>query len=107
MSLPPDEVPTGLSPRQYRRLGIKYLLMGKSDLASEAFSLGYENSSSCESGNGEGEEESKRSYREGMRFGLNLTNAVMKLLQQQAGSSKQSQEGDSEECLSEIKQQLG
>lgn len=105
MSLPPDELPTGLSTREYRRLGIKYLLMGKNDQATEAFSLGYEDTNSS---NGEGTEEEsvRRDYQQGARFGANLTNAVMKLLQQHANADEDSSGANSQEHLDDIRAQL-
>lgn len=106
MSLPPDELPTGLSAREYRRLGIKYLLMGKNDHATEAFTLGYEETEPSTSTNRESsDEEARQGYQQGLRFGANLTNAVMKLLQQQSGNDADSHH--SQECLAEIREQLG
>ncbi len=106
MSLPPDKLPPGLSAREYRRLGIKYLLMGKNDHATEAFTLGYE-----EAGNKDGEKcadhEAKPGYQQGMRFGANLTNAVMKLLQQQTAGEDDGAGKDSQQYLNDIREQLG
>jgi tetratricopeptide (TPR) repeat protein len=112
MSLPPDELPDGLSAREYRRLGIKYLLMGKNDHATEAFTLGYEEPAESTNGESSGAaEETRRSYQQGARFGANLTNAVMKLLQHQAASHNDDNEGNnnanSQQYLDDIREQLG
>ena len=108
MSLPPDELPTGLSAREYRRLGIKYLLMGKSEQATEAFSLGHEEP--AESSNGQKiDEAARRGYQQGAKVGANLTNAVMKLLQQHSSGDCEGSEGTnstSQQCLDEIREQL-
>lgn len=105
MSLPPDELPTGLSTREYRRLGIKYLLMGKNDQATEAFSLGYEDTSASSNGEGSEDENVRRDYQQGARFGANLTNAVMKLLQQHSSSDDEAG-ASSQEHLDDIRSQL-
>lgn len=105
MSLPPDEVPQGLSSREYRRIGIKYLLMGKNDMATEAFTMGYGQPDPDENGADKLDEETRKGYQQGMRFGANLTNAVMKLLQQQAHGKHDG--ADSEDYLAEIRDQLG
>lgn len=125
MSLPPDHLPAGLSPREYRRLGIKYLLMGKNDKATEAFTLGYEPDGDGKDENGG--EPQPRGYQEGVRFGASITKAVMKLLQEHTdrneGSGKnqepqassdspeeeeleEDEQGGSEYHLNEIKEQL-
>lgn len=104
MSLPPDELPTGLSTREYRRLGIKYLLMGKNDQATEAFSLGYEDPASQSNGDAT-DDGARRSHQQGARFGANLTNAVMRLLQQHA--SDETGGANSQEHLDDIRAQLG
>lgn len=107
MSLPPDELPTGLSAREYRRLGIKYLLMGKNDQATEAFSLGHEEP--AEDSNGQKmDEEARRAHQQGARVGANLTNAVMKLLQQTSAVSDDSDgnNSNSQQHLDDIREQL-
>jgi len=104
MSLPPDELPNGLSAREYRRLGIKYLLMGKNDHATEAFTLGYEEPSESTNGDSGMDEETRRGYQQGARFGANLTNAVMKLLQQHSGTAT---DNSSQQYLDDIREQLG
>lgn len=105
MSLPPDELPTGLSTREYRRLGIKYLLMGKNDQATEAFTLGYEDPGTPTNGEGAEDEAARRDYQQGAKFGANLTNAVMKLLQQH--NSNDESGVSSQEHLDDIRAQLG
>jgi len=107
MSLPPDELPTGLSTREYRRLGIKYLLMGKNDHATEAFSLGAEAPGAGSNGADGGGDASGRDYQQGARFGANLTNAVMKLLQQHANGEEDAAGANSQEYLDDIRAQLG
>ncbi len=107
MSLPPDELPTGLSTREYRRLGIKYLLMGKNDHATEAFTLGYEDPSVSTNGEGGADDSARREYQQGARFGANLTNAVMKLLQQHTNGEDEGGSPNSQEHLDDIRAQLG
>jgi len=109
MALPPDELPIGLSAREYRRLGIKYLLMGKNDQATEAFTLGYEEPEETPNGD-KLDEETRRGYQQGARIGANLTNAVMKLLQQQASNDHDDVDGagdsSSKQHLDDIRDQL-
>lgn len=109
MSLPPDELPTGLSAPEYRRLGIKYLLMGKNDHATEAFSLG-NGKATASNTEAEASADAHREQQHQSPLNANLTNAVMKLLQQQV--NRESDDGDasgqnsSQQFLDEIREQL-
>jgi tetratricopeptide (TPR) repeat protein len=82
VELPPEKLPEGLSAEEYRRLGLRYTLMGKAQLAAEAMAR----SSKVKLNNPDVQaSEQEVQYEAGMRFGASLLSAVMKAMQNDEG----------------------
>jgi tetratricopeptide (TPR) repeat protein len=103
MELPPDEIPDGLSAEEYKKLGLKYSLMGKGTLAAEAMARSSQ-ARAAEPNNKLSEQEAQ--YEAGMRFGASLLSAVMKAMQSGEDESSASESGGKEDPFEQMKSQL-
>lgn len=98
MTLPPDEIPEGLTARQYEKLGLQYLLMGLSGLASEAMSRSwalYENSD---------KERPAFMPDEEMKFGANMISALVELVHRL--ETLDSEANNADEAFADFKSEL-
>ena len=106
MTLPPDEIPKGLSVREYRRLSLQYFLMGQDDKAGDAFALGCSALDPDESSN-DAEIDMKPGIELPAASALRLTDVVTRLMREY-GETGPSSEDDKplEEVLEQLKENL-
>ncbi|MBZ0189329.1 MAG: tetratricopeptide repeat protein [Candidatus Obscuribacterales bacterium] len=102
MQLPPENIPAGLSSREYKKLGLLYALMGKQEEAVECMTRDLEQAAQ--------EDLSPTSAADdtdpGGQLGTSLLKLINSALVNRQSQSKQSENPDQDEQLNRIEEQL-
>jgi tetratricopeptide (TPR) repeat protein len=101
MELPPDKVPDGLSADEYRKLGLRYSLMGRTAQASEAM----QKSAAAKNSDESAPSREQMQFQSSAQFGASLISLFLK----SAGSKQDRESGDSDskaDRFEELKVQL-